>query len=154
MLGRLLRHVDVRAAAIAGLAAGAVYVATQEIDNHLTGQRNDDLKLLGRLLVKGPEHAKLAGLLPHTINSANLGIAYAALAHDRLPGPPWFRGALFATVENTVLYPLALLEDKHPGIRAGEIDRYLTMKAYLQSIPRHITYGAVVGELYERLRRS
>jgi len=27
------------------------------------------------------------------------------------------------------------------------------MRAYLQSIPRHITYGAVVGTLYERLRR-
>ena len=150
---RLLRHVDVRAAVIAGLAAGVVYVATQEIDNRLTGQNNDDLKLLGRLLVKGPEHAKLAGVPPHIFNSANLGIAYAALAHDRLPGPPWLRGAVFATVENTVLYPLALLEDKHPGIRRGEIDRYLTLRAYLQSVPRHLTYGAVVGTLYERLRR-
>ena len=153
MVTRLLNGVDVRAAAIAGLAAGAVYIATQEIDNRLTGQNNDDLKLLGRLLVKGPEHAKLAGVLPHVVNSTNLGIAYAAIAHDRLPGPPWFRGALFATVENTVLYPIALLEDKHPGIRNGEIDRYLTLKAYLQSVPRHITYGAVVGTLYERLRR-
>jgi hypothetical protein len=154
VLSTLLAHVDVKAAAVAGLAAGAVYIATQEIDNRLTGQRNDDLKLLGRLLVKGPEHAKLVGLLPHTINSVNLGIAYAALAHDRLPGPPWLRGAIFANVENTILYPIALLEDKHPGIRNGEIDRYLTLKAYFQSVPRHITYGAVVGPLYERLRRS
>ena len=153
MFTRLLRHVDVPAAVKAGLAAGAVYIATQEIDNRLTGQNNDDLKLLGRLLVKGPEHAKLAGVPPHVFNSATLGIAYAALAHDRLPGPPWLRGAVFATVENTVLYPLALLEDKHPGIRNGEIDRYLTLKAYLQSVPRHLTYGAVVGTLYERLRR-
>ncbi len=152
MVAKILKGVDVRSAAIAGLAAGAVYIVTQEIDNRLTGQNNDDLKLLGRLLVKGPEHAKLAGVLPHVVNSANLGIAYAALAHDRLPGPPWFRGALFATVENTVLYPIALLEDKHPGIRNGEIDRYLTLKAYLQSIPRHLTYGAVGGTLYERLR--
>lgn len=149
----LLRRVNVRAAALAGLAAGAVYIATQEVDNRLTGQDNDDLKLLGRLLVKGPKHAKLAGLPPHLINSTILGVAYAALAHDRLPGPPWLRGALFATVENTLLYPLALLEDLHPGIRNGEIDRYLTLKAYLQSVPRHITYGAVVGELYERTRR-
>lgn len=152
MVAKILKGVDVRSAAIAGLAAGAVYIVTQEIDNRLTGQNNDDLKLLGRLLVKGPEHAKLAGVLPHVVNSANLGIAYAALAHDRLPGPPWFRGALFATIENTVLYPIALLEDKHPGIRNGEIDRYLTLRAYLQSIPRHLTYGAVVGTLYERLR--
>lgn len=152
MVTKILKGVNVKAAAIAGLAAGAVYIVTQEIDNRLTGQNNDDLKLLGRMLVKGPEHAKLVGVLPHVVNSANLGIAYAALAHDRLPGPPWFRGALFATVENTVLYPIALLEDKHPGIRNGEIDRYLTLKAYLQSIPRHITYGAVVGTLYERLR--
>lgn len=154
MVSRLLDRVDIRAAAIAGLAAGAVYIATQEIDNRLTGQNNDDLKLLGRLLVNGPEHAKLAGIPPHVLNSAGLGIAYAAIAHDRLPGPACLRGVLFATVENTLLYPLALLEDKHPGIRRGEIDRYLTLKAYLQSVPRHITFGAVVGPLYQRLRTS
>lgn len=154
MVSRLLDRVDIRAAAIAGLAAGAVYIGTQEIDNRLTGQNNDDLKLLGRLLVNGPEHAKLAGIPPHVLNSAGLGIAYAAIAHDRLPGPAWLRGVLFATVENTLLYPLALLEDKHPGIRRGEIDRYLTLKAYLQSVPRHITFGAVVGPLYQRLRTS
>jgi hypothetical protein len=152
MLSRALERVDVRAATVAGVVAGAVYIATQEIDNRLTGQNNDDLKLLGRLLVRDPTYAKLAGLPPHMVNAVIISAIYAAVAHDRWPGPPWLRGALFAVVENSVLYPLALLEEHHPGIKRGEIDRYLTLKAYAQSIPRHITFGAALGELYERLR--
>ena len=40
------------------------------------------------------------------------------------------------------------------GIRDGQIDRYWPLTAYLLSIPRHVTYGAVLGSLYERLRRA
>lgn len=154
MLMNLIKKVDFRAAAAAGLAAGTIYIATQEVDNRITGQNNDDLKLLGRLVVDNPDLSKVVGLGPHYVNSVILASLYAAVGHDHLPGPPWFRGALFAVVENSVLYPLALLEDYHPGIRRGEIDRYLTLKAFLQSIPRHITFGAVLGEVYERKRVS
>jgi hypothetical protein len=152
VLKRLTGDVDVNAATIAGLAAGAVFVATMEIDTRVTGMAIDDLALLGRPFVRGPEHARLAGAPIHFGNSAALAIAYAAVAHDRLPGAPWLRGVLFALVEGTVLYPLAALEQHHPGIRKGEIDRYWSLRAYLQSIPRHITYGAVLGSLYDRLR--
>jgi hypothetical protein len=151
MLGIRKKHVDYGAATLAGLAAGAVYVATMEVDNRVTGMEIDDLELLGRPFVDGPEGAKLAGAPIHFGNSVAFAIAYAAIAHDRLPGPPWMRGVLFALVENTLLYPIAALEQHHPGIRKGEIDRYWSLKAYLQSIPRHITYGAVLGSLYDRL---
>ena len=144
---------DLRAAAVAGLAGGAAYVATMEVDNRLSGMRLDDLKLLGRPFVRKPEHAKSAGVPIHFTNSVILAVLYAALAHDRLPGPPWLRGVLFANVENSLLYPLAMLEHRHPGIRDGQLDRYFSLKAYLLSIPRHITYGATVATVYDRLRR-
>lgn len=147
------RKVDLRAAVVAGMAGGAAYVGTMAVDRPLTGLDNDDLKLLGRPLVKGPEHARLAGVPVHAVNSAMLAVVYAALGHDRLPGPPWLRGAIFATIENTLLYPLTALEQHHPGIRNGEIDRYFSFKAYVQSTPRHWVYGAVVGTVYEMLRR-
>ena len=151
---RLRPRIDGKAAAIAGLAAGATYVATMEIDNRLAGINEDDLKLLGRPIAADPAMAKIAGIPVHFGNSVALALLYAAVAHDRLPGPPWLRGALFATIEDTVLYPLAMLEQFHPGVRDGQVDRYWTLPAYLLSIPRHVTYGAVLGSLYERLRSS
>lgn len=147
---RLFRNVDLPAATAAGLVAGVAYVATMEIDNRLTGMDLDDLKLLGRLVVDDPEQAKLAGIPVHLGNSVALAALYAALGR-RLPGPPWLRGVVFANIENTLFYPLAILEPHHPGIRNGEIDRYFSLKAYLQSIPRHVVFGAILGALYERL---
>jgi hypothetical protein len=151
LLGNRIRRVDPAAAVIAGLAAGATYVATMEVDNRITGVNEDDLKILGRPFVEDSNRAKLIGVPIHFGNSIALAMIYGAIARDRLPGPPWFRGAVFATVENTVLYPLAMLEQHHPAVRNGEVDRYWTWRAYLQSIPRHVTYGAVLGLLYERL---
>lgn len=154
MIDRLRRRVDLAAAAISGIVAGATYIATMEVDNRITGIDVDDVKLVGRPFVREPESAKIAGLPIHFVNSIAIALVYAAVARDRLPGPSWLRGATFAAIEGTVLYPLAALEDYHPGIRNGEIDRYWTLKAYLQSIPRHITYGAVLGSLYDRLRKA
>lgn len=151
MFAKLLKKVDLKAAAIAGAAGGAVYLVTMEIDNRITGQDIDDLKLLGRPFVRGPRLAKLAGVPIHFNNAISLTAVYAAVAHARLPGPPWLRGIVFANIENTLLYPLTAFEGKHPGIRRGEIDRYFTLKAYLQSVPRHVTFGAVMATLYDRL---
>jgi hypothetical protein len=154
MLERLLQRVDLKAATVAGLAAGTVYVATMEVDNRITGQHIDDLKLLGFAFADDAGHAKLAGIPIHLANAVGLAVVYAAVARRRLFGPPWLRGVVFASVENTLLYPLALLESHHPGIRKGELDRYFSLNAFMQSIPRHITYGAVLGTLYDRLSRK
>jgi len=147
------RPVDRRAAAIAGAAAGIAYAVTMEIDNRLTGQRSDDFLLLGRPFAAETTRARRIGAAIHLGNAAALGLVYAALVRDHLPGPPWFRGVVYGNVENTVLYPLAALDRFHPAVREGEIDRYWTVAAYLQSVPRHVAYGAVLGILYERLRR-
>jgi hypothetical protein len=145
--------VDQKAAIIAGLAAGAAYVATMEADNRLNDVNLDDLQLLGRPLAPDARAARWVGVPIHAFNSVALALVYARVAHDRWPGPRWLRGALFATVENTVLYPLTAFEQRHPGIRLGEIDRYFSLRAYVLSTPRHLAYGAVLGAVYEALRK-
>lgn len=142
---------DFPAVAIAGLAAGAAYVVAQEIDIRLTGRNVDDLAALGRFVVRQPGPARLVGLVIHLVNSVVLALVYSRV-EAKLPGPPVARGALFATVENIVLYPITMFDKKHPGIRDGSIARYWTWPAFLQSVPRHLVYGAVLGVLLRRLR--
>ncbi len=151
-LSRDGERVDPRAAAVAGLAGGAAFVVTLEAELRLGGRNLDDLLLLGRLVVRDRQRARAIGLAAHLANSLALALLYARF-HDRLSGPPWWRGVLFANVENTLIYPLTALDRLHPAIRDGELDRYFSWGAYLQSAPRHIVYGAVVGALYDRLRR-
>jgi hypothetical protein len=145
-------NINLKAASIAGFVAGVAYAVTAEIDNRITGQNVDDLKLLGRPFVPGPKYAKLAGIPVHLFNSVSLAWIYPRFRH-LIPGNAVTKGIIFATIENSVLYPIVALERFHPGIRNGEIERYFTLKAYLQSVPRHIAYGATVGLLYDRLAR-
>jgi hypothetical protein len=154
MRPRFGSRVDRRAAVLAGIAGGLAYVATMEIDNRLLERDVDDLELLGRPFTAGPKGAKLIGTPIHLVNSVLLAITYAVVGRDRLPGPAWLRGVIFANIENTALYPIAAFESLHPGIRNGEIERYFSLASYLQSIPRHISYGAVTAILYERLRKK
>lgn len=143
---------DARAATLAGLAAGAAFVATLEADLRVTGNNVDDLIFLGRPLAGGPNLARPIGLVVHAANSVGFALLYARL-EERLPGPPWWRGVLFFNIENLLLYPMLIFEDLHPAIRDGQLDRYWTWPSFLQSIPRHVAYGAVLGVAYARLRR-
>lgn len=145
---------DLRSATLAGFAAGAVFVATMKIDNRLSGKKLDDLVLLGRPITDNPRTAALAGAPIHLLNSAGLGVVYAAFGRQWLPGPSAFRGALFSLIENAVLYPLTIFEGSHPAIKDGQIDRYWSLSSHLWTAPRHIAYGAVLGSLYERLRND
>jgi hypothetical protein len=120
--------VDLKAASLAGLSAGVAYAATAEIDNRISGHNLDDLKLLGRLLVDDPSKAKAAGIPVHLFNAVSLAALFP-LVRRFLPGGKVLQGITFATVENTLLYPIAALEEKHPGIRNGEIDRYFSIQS-------------------------
>ena len=146
-------QLNLKAACLAGLASGTAYAITAEIDNRLSGQNLDDLKLLGRPLVKSAKYAKLAGVPVHLLNSIVIASIFP-MVRRVLPGSGVVQGMAFATIENTVLYPVAAFEHMHPGIQRGEIDRYFTLKAYLLSIPRHLAFGATLGFLYDRLNRA
>jgi hypothetical protein len=151
ILRRQTREFDPKVVAISGLAAGAAFVAVLEIDLRLTGRNVDDLMILGRPFIEEPAKARALGGALHAFNSVALASLYAML-EQRIPGPGWLKGVIFANVENAILYPIALFEDIHPAIRSGQVDRYFTWPAFWQSIPRHIAYGAVLGILYDRLR--
>jgi hypothetical protein len=147
----LIRRIDVPAAIAAGLAGGAAFYVTMLLDLKV-GRNVDDRIFLGRPLVKDPEQAKAAGTVMHVVNSAAFGVVYAAV-EEHIPGPPWWKGTLFFNIENLILYPLTAVGKRHPAIRDGQIDDYWTWPAFLQSIPRHIAYGAVLGIVYDRMRR-
>lgn len=141
----------IKAATISGLAAGAVFALVLEADLRLTGNNVDDLLVLGSPFVSNPEEARRLGLAIHALNSVALAALYGK-ARPWLPGPPWLKGVIFANVENLILYPVTLLEDLHPAIRTGLVDRYFTWPSFWQSVPRHVAYGAVLGILFERLQ--
>lgn len=143
---------DAVAAAVSGLAGGVAFLLVLEADLRLTGRNVDDLIILGRPFVQNPAHARRVGVAIHLANSVALAQIYR-LVEDRLPGSPWLKGAIFANVENLVLYPITVLEDLHPAVRDGQVDRYFTWPAFWQSVPRHVAYGAVLGSLYTRLTR-
>ena len=140
------------AATISGLAAGVAFLLVLEADLRLTGRNVDDLILLGRPVVKNPEHARHAGVAIHMVNSVALAQLYR-LVEGRLPGNPVVKGIVFANVENLLLYPITILEELHPAVRDGQVDRYFTWPAFWQSVPRHVVYGAVLGGLYARMTK-
>ncbi len=148
-----LQQIDIRAAVIAGLLGGVAYIAEMEIDLPVFGHNADDLRLLGRPVTPDPIWNRRIGAGIHLANSAMFGVAYALIAHDRVKGPAWLRGVIFSNIENAALYPLTKFEDRHPGVRDGQIDRYWNRTAFVQAVLRHIVFGAVTGAVYQRLRR-
>ena len=143
--------IDTHAAVVSGLAAGTAFALVLEADIRLTGRNVDDLIVLGRLFVQDVNRARRLGAAIHAMNSIALAMLYAAI-EESIPGPPWCKGIVFANVENLILYPITILEDLHPAVREGQVDRYFTWPAFWQSVPRHVAYGAVLGVLYDRLR--
>ncbi len=135
------------AGSLAGVAASLAHAVEQEADLRLLRHNADDLLLLGRLVTSDCGKARRIGLGVHLLNGAVLGAIYGVAVRDRLPGPGWLRGTIFANIENVALYPLALLQDHHPAIRSGDLAPYWNGTAFLQSIPRHIAFGAVLGIL-------
>ena len=152
MIRDALARIDPKAAALAGVAAGAAYLLVQSADNRLTGRNLDDRILLAGPFVRDPGRAKAAGTAIHLANSLAFSGLYAAI-EPNLPGPPWWKGVLFFNVENVVLYPALVFRRHHPSIREGVIADYWTWRAFFQSIPRHVAFGAVLGIAYDRLTR-
>ncbi len=144
------KHVG--AGAVAGLVAGVAYLAEMAADLKIARHNTDDLYMLGRTVTSDKRLVRLVGLGMHLANSAIFGAVYAWTAHDRLPGPPWLRGVAVANVENVLLFPLAALEQRHPGIREGELASYRNRTAFLQNVARHVAFGAVLGAAYSRFR--
>jgi hypothetical protein len=137
--------------AIAGAAASLAYAIEQEIDLRAFHHYADDLTMLGGLITDDRRVRRSIGLVLHLLNGTVAGTVYATLLYHRLPGSPPVRGIIFGLAENTILYPLALLEDKHPAIRKGTLAPYWNLSAFTQETLRHVVFGIVLGSATERL---
>lgn len=136
--------------AVAGMTGIAAWLAVQEIDRRLLDPGANDLVFLGGMVTQDDALIEPVGLAIHLANGAAAGAAYALLLHDRLPGPPVARGVTFILAEHLGLYPLMLLEDRHPSIRRGRLSRYWTGTAFFQQTIRHLAFGAVLSTLCGR----
>ena len=151
ILRKRVRELNPKVVVASGLAAGAAFAVVLEADLRLTGRNVDDLIVLGRPFVKDPNQARIAGVAVHAVNSIAIATLYG-LIERQIQGPGWLKGVVFANVENLILYPLTILEDKHPAIRDGQVDRYFNWPAFWQSVPRHVAYGAILGAVYGRMK--
>jgi hypothetical protein len=145
-----LTTIDARAALLAGGAASAAYLVVNEADCRLLRYPQRDLMLQGRLLPALEPVWPLAGLVMHAGFGATLALLYAAVGRDRLPGPAWLRGALWANLENCLLWPLTPLIDRwHPAARDGSMPPLANWRCFAQAVARHAVYGALLGLVYE-----
>jgi hypothetical protein len=141
------------AGAVAGLASSGAYALMQKADLAIFDYPTDDFVLLGRMVTDDESLMRPIGAVMHFNNGALLGIAYALIARDRLPGSPLVKGFSWTMMETFGLYPMAFLENLHPGIREGRLPSYLSGKGFTQQILRHVAYGLVLGPVTERMLR-
>lgn len=133
-----------------GLIAGGAYLAAQTVDLAYTGNSVDDRILLGSANPLPPGHERAIGVCIHLVTCVAASALYAKAVAPSLKGPGWLRGAIFASLENMLLYPLVLLEDFHPAIRDGRLDSYQSWTAFLQGAWRHVWFGAALGAMNRR----
>ena len=141
--------VDAHRAVSAGLAAGSAYLAAMWLDNRLSSQQFNDLKLVGQFFTIRSPWWIAQGLAGHYIFSVIMAFVYARFVYTRLPLPPPLKGIVFLNIENAVLYPLGPVVDRvHADIRSGQLPSMFTMKTFLGQVVRHIAFGAILGLLY------
>lgn len=141
------------AGAVAGIASSGAYALAQTVDLELFDYPTDDFVLLGRMVTDDESLIRPIGAAMHFTNGALLGVAYALIARDRLPGSPLVKGFSWTMMETFGLYPMAFLENLHPAVREGRLPSYLTGKGFAQQIVRHVAYGVVLGSVTERMLR-
>ncbi len=133
------------------MIASAVWAAQQPVDKLVFGCRYDDVEMLGRAVVDDDNYYA-PGLALHLSNGALFGAAYSLIAPS-LRGPAWLRGPAVAVAENTLLWPLISLMDRHHPARDTLPKLSGSRRAFYQATWRHVLFGAVLGELERRLVR-
>jgi hypothetical protein len=129
-------------AALAGVAAAAVWAAAEPAARRVFGTPYSDVRLLGAPLSR--RHWRLAGTTVHLANGAAAG----ALFH-RLGLRGWKAGVCAAVVENTLVWPgMALVDRLHPDRRSGAWPPLLLNgSVFAQETAVHALFGAVLGLL-------
>jgi hypothetical protein len=129
-------------AALAGMAAAAVWVAAEPIAQRLFRTTYSDVRLLGAPLTR--RHWRVAGTAVHLANGAVAGILFR---RSGLRGPR--DGMLAAVAENTVLWPgMAIMDRVHPDRRSGVWPPLLwNGRVFAQETAVHALFGVVLGVL-------
>jgi len=142
-----------RIGAVSGLAGGAAFAIVQALDMRAFRYQANDYMLLGGLIGRSQTSSRRIGIAIHTVNSAALGAMYGltTVGVTRIPGTA--KGIIFGLIENTMLYPVVLLEGRHPLIKSGELPSFRTWTAYTQETLRHVAFGAVTGAMYSTLSK-
>jgi hypothetical protein len=133
--------------ALAGAAAGAVWIAQQPLDKQLFGVDYDDALLLGRLARLDGPAAAASGFALHVANAAAFGALYANVAPS-LPIPRALRGPAVALAEHLATWPLTKVLDRFD---LGVPKLWGNNAAFAQAAYRHVLFGALLGELERRL---
>lgn len=142
-----------RNGAISGFAGGIAMAIVQELDLRAFRYCTDDFLLLGGAFGATGSAARRIGIGVHALNSTAVGAVYGLTAANvsRLPGP--MKGMIFAMIENATLYPVLLLEDRHPLVTSGELASYRSWTAFTQEVLRHLAFGAATGAVYALMCR-
>jgi hypothetical protein len=83
------------------------------------------------------------------------GAAYAVVLAPEEEGDAMRKAIGLAMAENFGLYPLVFpLEQFHPYIRDGRLDRFQHPKALVQATLRHLALGAGIGKVYPSMIRA
>jgi hypothetical protein len=131
------------------LGAGTAYLAAMWLDNRLSSQEFNDLKLVGQFFTTKWPWWIAQGLAGHYTFSMLMALVYARFFYSRLPLHPVLKGVIFLNLENALLYPLGPFIDRfHAGIKSGQLPPMATIKSFLGQVVRHIAFGFVLGLLY------
>ena len=134
--------------AAAGVVAAAAWAAAEPALGRVLGTPFSDVRLLGRLAVRGRAWP-VAGVALHLANGAAFGWAFE---RRRLGGAQ--QGVLAAEAENLVLWPTLLAVDRiHPDRRDGTWPRLVTdRRVAAYEVATHALFGAILGMLVRRGR--
>ena len=133
-------------AAAAGAAAASVWALLEPLDRRLFGHDYSDVALLGKLVTRG-RGWRAAGLVLHGANGALFGLGFHEVQR-RVGADPRRLALALALLENIVLYPLALVVDRHhPARGESGLASLANLRAFAQETARHALFGVVLGRL-------
>jgi hypothetical protein len=142
------------AGALAGIVGGACHAVVNEIDRRVLRHNADDLTMLGGMITDNHALARKIGTGVHFGIAISFGAAYATILHPRDEDDAMKKAVGAAMVENFGLYPLVFpLEDMHPYIRDGRLDRFAHPIALVQATLRHLALGIGIGKAYPAIVR-
>jgi len=143
---------SVRQTVAAGVAASAAYLAEMALDMRLSGNRYDDLVLLGGFFTPRPRRQRLLGVVIHTCLGIALAGAYGVMRPVLPASPPWLQGLIFVQMEHLLTFPTVMVGDTiHPAVRRGQLPRLATPGYFWVETARHAAFGVVLGVVAARL---